>query len=273
MNKRISLVAVVGIGAALMAGCGKTNAPQSTSAPPPKKAPATTQPAEQAETPKASLPKAIADNRAKGNYTVLILHKGEDITALKAGMQPLASEAEKCELLAMRADNAGLTSFFAKQRVDPGSMPTPIVLMLAPNGVVSGVFTKTPTKESFAEAILPEEPLAVRKALLDGKTVIIKMQSSTTTGNKETDLAIKKFLAAPKNSASHVSVAVHLDKKENRTFFRQLGIDPDKETASTILGMAPPLKIINKPFRGAATVKDVVDVVTPACTTGCGPIG
>ncbi len=95
------------------------------------------------------------------------------------------------------------------------------------------------------------------------------MQTDKTEGNKETDEAIEQFISATNNRGKYAAISVDLDNPENEPFLQQLKIDPKKETKSVILGMAPPLKIVNKPFRGAAT-KDLVDkTVNPACGSSC----
>ena len=263
------LAVVAGLGILLLVGCGKSSPSPTTggrkTTPPIKKKP---RPAEVV----TEASKAVAANCEKGFYTALILHKGEDTSKLKAALEPLAKEQGKCGCVVARVDDAGLAALFYDLKFDTATAPTPLAISLAPNRVVTSVYSKPPTKEAFQQGILPSQPLAVLRALLDGKNVIVKMQSPKTLGNEETNKAIAAYLKDPKKK-NFVAVSVDLDKPENAAFLKQMKIDPAKETKSVILGMAPPLKIVNKPFRGAAKKLDIEKAVNPACGTGCGPGG
>ena len=216
--------------------------------------------------------KVIADNRAKGFYTILVLHKGEDSAEeLLAALELLAKEAGKIGCLAASVKEASLDALFKSLKLDPEVIPTPLALALAPNGIVTGAFRSTPKAEKFAEAILPEQPLAIRKALSDSKSVIIKMQSPKTSGNEETNKALGEYFADPKNQAKFTLLPLDLDKAENVRFLKQLTIaDPGQEKQAILIAMAPPLTIISKPYRGAAS-KAVLNTFLASCGSACGP--
>jgi hypothetical protein len=154
-------------------------------------------------------------------------------------------------------------------KMDAETLPTPLAMVISSNNVVTGIFTRVPKLEKLKEALLPEQPLAVRKALSDGNPVLIKAQSKTTLGNAETDKAITEFLGDRSISNKVVVLRVDLDKSENAPFLRQLKIDPPNEKESVLICLAPPLKIVNKAFRGAATKDIIVKTSSAACGTGC----
>jgi hypothetical protein len=212
---------------------------------------------------------AIADNLTKGLYTALVLHKGESVDDLEGTVRSLTGANSKADCVVADARDASLRSLFRELQLDPETAPTPLTIVLAPNKVVTGVFMRPPNVQQFTEAILPEQPLALRKALADGKTVIVKMQTDTSAGNAETDKAIAQFLSGAGKGGKTVAMPVALDRPENGPFLRQLKIDPEKETKSVILAMAPPLKVLSKPYRGAATREVVAAMVAPACGSSC----
>jgi hypothetical protein len=154
-------------------------------------------------------------------------------------------------------------------KMDAETLPTPLAMVISSNNVVTGIFTRVPKLEKLKEALLPEQPLAVRKALSDGNPVLIKAQSKTTLGNAETDKAITEFLGDRSISNKVVVLRVDLDKSETAPFLRQLKIDPTNEKESVLICLAPPLKIVNKAFRGAATKDIIVKTSSAACGTGC----
>lgn len=213
---------------------------------------------------------AIAAGLSEGLYAVLILHKGEPVDDIKSAITPLVDANKETACFVADARDAGMAGLFRELKLDPETAPTPLAMVLAPNKVVTGIFMSPPDAEQFNDAILPSQPLAVRKALVDGKAVILKMQTDKTTGNEETNKAIKHFLSGVSSSGKYVALPISLDTPENGSFLRQLGIDPDKETKSVILAMAPPLQIVSKPFRGAATKDIVAAMFSSSCGSSCG---
>lgn len=246
---------LIGLSLLLMTGYAEDSASSSKKEIPPK-------------SEKSSIDR-ITQNMSKGFYTILVLHKGESTDKLINALTPLAKEHGKSACITARVDDAELKPLFKELKLDSETAPTPLAIALAPNKIITGIFIQPPAKEAFQEALLPDQPLAIRKALKDGKIVIIKMQSPKTTGNAETDKGIKAFLSDKKNKDKYVSLPIDLDKAENKFFLKQLKIDPAKEKKSVVLGIAPPLKLVNKPFRGAATKNDIDKAVNPACGTGC----
>lgn len=229
------------------------------------------QPAEPEPLPQPSAQAAaITEGLANGQYAVVILHKGESVDDIKSAITPLAEANPKAACFVADARDSGMAGLFRELKLDPETAPTPLTMVLAPNKIVTGVFMTPPNAEQLGEAILPDQPLALRKALVDGKAVIVKMQTDTTTGNEETNKAIEEFLSGPGREGPYVALPISLDEPENGSFLRQLGIDPDKETKSVILAMAPPLQIVSKPFRGAATKEIVAAMFSSSCGSSCG---
>ena len=212
---------------------------------------------------------------AQGRYVALVLQKkgAPDPRGLVAAVRSRAEESGKAECIVADIADPALTELFAVLKLDVGTMPTPAALMLSTNCIITGAFTMPPTKERFAEALLPAQPLAVLSALRDGKKVIVTAQSPTTKGNAETDKGIEEHLAGITNRASFAAVKIALDNADNAPFLRQLKIDPQKETQSVTIIMAPPMSIATTPIRGAAT-KALVAKAMSACAAGaCGPAG
>jgi len=128
---------------------------------------------------------AVKAAGAKGLYVALVLHKpgAADLRGMASTVKSLAEASGKAECIVAETANAGLAGLFKLLKLDPDTMPTPATLVLSTNGIVTGVFTIPPTKERFAEALLPAQPLAVRSALRDGKKVILVLPKSTTVDN------------------------------------------------------------------------------------------
>ena len=211
----------------------------------------------------------------KGQYVALVLQSKDtpDSRGMATTVRELAEASGKADCVMADVDDPAFATLFRLLKLDAGAIPTPATLMLSTNGVVTGAFTIPPTKERFAEALPPSQPLAVLTALRDWKTVIVTAQSPTTKGNAETDKGIKEYLAGVTNRSSFATVRIALDDVENASFLRQLKIDPKSETQSVTIFMTPPMSIATKPIRGAAT-KALVAKAMSACSAGaCGPTG
>lgn len=203
------------------------------------------------------------------SYTVLILHRNDGQELLEAGVREALAGRSDVVVQSSRVNSPTLAGLFQQLKMEAETLPTPLVMVISSNTVVTGIFTRVPKREKLLEALLPEQPLAVRKTLLDGKSVLIKAQSKTTLGNVETDKAISDYLSDSSITNKVVVLRVDLDKAENAPFLRQLRIDPPNEKQSVLICLAPPLKIVNLAFRGAATKASIIKTASAACGTSC----
>jgi hypothetical protein len=211
----------------------------------------------------------ITAAQAKGLYTILILHKNDGQEVLEAGVKEALAGRSDVFVYTAAVNSPSLAATLQQLKIDVETLPTPLAMVISSNSVVTGIFTRVPKPEKLKEALLPEQPLAVRKMLSDGKPVLIKAQSKTTLGNAETDKAISDYLGDRSISNKVVVLRVDLDKLENAPFLKQLKIDPPNEKQSVLICLAPPLKIVNTAFRGAATKDIIVKTSSAACGTGC----
>lgn len=217
----------------------------------------------------ANEPATLAAAQAKGLYTVLILHRNDGQDVLESGVKEALAGRLDVFVYSAAVTSPSLAATLRQFKMDVETLPTPLAMVISSNNVVTGIFTRVPKPEKLKEALLPEQPLAVRKTLSDGTSVLIKAQSKTTLGNAETDKAISEYLRDKSISNKVAVLPVDLDKSENAPFLRQLKIDPANEKQSVLICLAPPLKIVNKAFRGAATKDIIVTASSAACGTGC----
>ena len=214
-------------------------------------------------------PASLAAAQAKGLYTVLILHRNDGQDVLESGVKEALAGRSDVFVYSAAVNSPSSAATLRQFKMDVETIPTPLAMVISSNNVVTGIFTRVPKPEKLKEALLPEQPLAVRKMLSDGKSVLIKAQSATTLGNAETDKAISEYLGDKSIANKVVVLPVDLDKSENAPFLKQLKIDPPNEKQSVLICLAPPLKIVNKAFRGAATKAIIATASSAACGTGC----
>jgi len=214
-------------------------------------------------------PVAPAVTQETGLYSVLILHRNDGQEALESGAKEALAARTDVVVRSVLVSSPSIAPTLKQLKMDVETLPTPLMMVISSSNVVTGIFTRMPKNEKLKESLLPEQPLAVRKALADGKSVLIKAQSKTTLGNAETDKAISDYLGDASISNKVVVLQVELDKSENAPFLKQLRIDPPNEKQSVLICLAPPLKIVNKAFRGAATKANIVTTASAACGTSC----
>ncbi len=219
--------------------------------------------------PDLAMAKALADNQAKGNYTVLVLHRGGGAEALATGLAPVAEASGKAACVTADVRDPGLTAIFKTIKLDPGTAPVPCSLVVSPGGVVTGTFLNVPTAEKLAGALLAKQPLAVREALGKGKFVIVAMASARAPLPAASANVIDTFLADAKYKDKFVMLPIALDEAANAPFLADLKIDPGSKD-SVCLVMEPPLKIVGKPLAGQFTMEQLVKESTPCCPPGGG---
>lgn len=211
----------------------------------------------------------LASAQPQKLYSILILHRNDGQEVLESGAKDALAGRSDVVVRSVLVSSPSIASTLQQLKMDVETLPTPLMMVISSNQVVTGLFTRPPKPEKLNEALLPEQPLAVRKALSEGQTVLIKAQSATTLGNAETDKAISDYQGDSSISNKVVVLNVALDKTENAPFLKQLKIDPPNEKQSVLICLAPPLKIVNKAFRGAATKDVIVKTSSAACGTGC----
>jgi hypothetical protein len=212
---------------------------------------------------------SLAFAQAKGLYSVLILHRNDGQEVLEAGVKEALAGRSDVVVQSVAVNSPSLAATLKGLKMDAETLPTPLAMVISSNNVVTGIFTRVPKSAKLQESLLPEQPLAVRKTLSEGKAVLIKAQSKTTLGNVETDKAISDYLGDSSISNKVVVLRVDLDKAENAPFLRHLRIDPPNEKQSVLICLAPPLKIVNLAFRGAATKASIIKTASAACGTSC----
>ncbi len=123
--------------------------------------------------------------------------------------------------------------------------PLPIVLIVAPNGVISGSFKSDFSSKQVKATFLTPKTLECLLAFQERKLLFISVQGKTTSDNKEALDGIKRF--KKENPLYQVGKLVVLDPKDNTetSLLKRLRIQPDIQQAQTFL-MAPPGRVIGQ---------------------------
>ena len=123
--------------------------------------------------------------------------------------------------------------------------PLPIVIIVAPNGVISGSFKSDFSSKQVKEAFQTPKTLECLLVFQERKLLFISIQGKTTSDNKEALNSIRRF--KKDNPLYKVGNLVVLDPKDNTetSLLKQLRIQPDIKQAQTVL-MAPPGRVLGQ---------------------------
>ena len=226
-----------------------------------------------ADTPNAG--QAVKAIAAEGKYLFLALHRGPDgsDSPLLSSAAALA-QATSGKAVSMVGDvrNPELADLLKAIKVDPEVCPAPLLLIVSPNKLITGTFTKVPEAQALQATLLPPQVLEVREQLATGKFVWVITQSKNTAGNAETEQNLTAFLADPANKDAKKMVVrkIDLDLPENADFLKAVKIDPKGVQCATLV-LAPPMKVLSKPIVGVATV-EALKLAAKPCTS-CAPGG
>ena len=159
-------------------------------------------------------------------------------------------------------------------RFDLKRTPMPFVMVLAPNGAITGGFSSF-TEEQLAESISSPGMASCLKALQDRKLVLLCLQNSKTANNEAALNGVNDFKADPRFSAATELVIIDPTNTQEHKFLNQLALNTNPSQATTVL-ISPPAEVIGKyqgPVTKAQMVSDLQKATSGCCPGGCCPGG
>ena len=148
----------------------------------------------------------------------------------------------------------------------------PLLLVIAPNGVVTAGFQQTATADQLKQSVdIPGLHLKILKPLQERKVVLVCLQNKATKFNMESEKAVKEFTADQQFKQFVGSVHADPSAKDSQDFLKQVGL-PETMTEATVVILLPP-NAIGKILKGNITKVDIVKSLQ-SCTAGsgcCGP--
>jgi hypothetical protein len=160
--------------------------------------------------------------------------------------------------------NADIVAQYQVQRA-----PMPLVLVIAPNGAITGGFPFPFTLEQLESAVVSPVMSEVLAGLQDHKLIFLAIQNSHTHNNKENLLGVEAF-----RDDSHYYEAVRVlyvdptDPQEG-SLLQQFGINPHTREAIVVF-LAPPGKKIAA-YTGMTTKEQILNDLQNA--SSCCPGG
>lgn len=152
--------------------------------------------------------------------------------------------------------------------------PMPFVIVLAPNGAITGGFPSF-TEEQLKNSVTSPGAASCLKALQDRKLVLLCLQNSGTAHNEAALKGVNEFKADPRFGEATVIVKIDPTNAAEAKFLQQLALDTHTTQAVTVL-ISPPAQVIAT-YSGATTkatlVSDLQKASSGCCPGGCCPGG
>lgn len=214
---------------------------------------------------------AVEHASETGKYLFVFFRTDDDEQTRKmrgvfdGAMKRVADRAESVVIDVSDPSEKGIVKKFGVDRA-----PMPLVLVLAPNGAVTGGFPVRFEEKQLTEAFAGPSTEKVLKALQGGKLVFVCAQNARTGSNAPAMRGVKDFAADTRYAKDTEIVTLDPTDAAEAKFLAQIKIDPEAKEATTVF-LAPPGMVVGK-FVGA-TDKDALVAALESCGAGCGPTG
>jgi hypothetical protein len=196
----------------------------------------------------------LADAADAGTYTFLLFHKDRGpatkamLGTLEHGLASLGDRAILTEVDVRDPAHKALVDRFKVSR-----SPMPLVVAVAPNGAITGVFASTISQSQVKGALVTPKMAECMKSMQQGRLVFVCV---STTPGAELPQGVRDFQADPQFKGRADVVSFQLDDPGEADFLKQLKIDPRTVKTSTTAFLAPPAVLVGK-YGPAATKNDM----------------
>jgi len=220
---------------------------------------------------------ALKEAEAQAQYLCVIFYDKKEsifndmVKQLDAYNSSLSKKAATYKVDVANESEYGFISRYGVMRAK-----LPLLLVFAPNGVITGGFEQTITVEQLKPSMnVSELMLKVLKPIQERKVVLVTLQNSSTINNDESWKAVTDFTSDPQYSMYTVAIKGDPSASGSKEFIKQCGlIEPIVE--STVVVLLPPGSI-GKILKGKITKADILSALQSCASLGgcgggtCGP--
>ena len=189
-----------------------------------------------------------------GKFAFVVFYK-DDTPAVRAMAEVIKAGVQKRDdkAVAVFVQASSSAERALVERYEVSRSPMPLTLTIAPNGAVTGIFSKEISDEQMDQAIVTPTMTRCMKSLQENRMVFVCVQ---TADKAVIPAAVKEMQADPqfKNRVTVVSMQLR-DPNETR-FLSQMQINPQATTGVTAVLLAPPGVLIGK-YDATATAAQV----------------
>ncbi|MCL6591831.1 MAG: hypothetical protein K6U80_18010 [Firmicutes bacterium] len=148
----------------------------------------------------------------------------------------------------------------ARYKVDQAQCP--VLVALAPNGAVTGVFSQMVDEQQLRNCLVSDLIMNILKSTQEGKIVLALFQNKKTKFNQESTSAAISLSNEPGLKGSVAIIKADPDVPKNKEYLAQYLADPSLSEAAIILIM--PSGNIGGIYRGKTTKNIILNDVTSA---------
>lgn len=160
------------------------------------------------------------------------------------------------------------------QKYDVSRSPMPMVLVVAPNGAITGGFPGNFTEQQILNAITTPAMEKCLKAVQSRKIAFICLQNSGTRSNEAAMKGVRDLAADPRYTNAIEIVKVDPADAGEAKLLAQFRIDPAVKEATTVFLAPPGVPIAT--YQGATSKEGLIAKLSSSvtgCAGGCGPNG
>jgi hypothetical protein len=212
--------------------------------------------------PQTAVGEAALERAAKADkYLFALFRKADDDRTvemrqtLTAVMKKIADRAQSVEVDVTAESEQAIVDRFRLQYA-----PMPLLLTIAPNGVITGGFPVRVSQESLLHAFATPRTTELLKALEEGKLVFLCVQNADSESREQAMRGVRKFTRDPRFAQGSVTVNVDPADAAEKELLESLQIDPQTPEAVTVFfgPRGSPIGI----FHGATTMDELVHTLS-----------
>jgi hypothetical protein len=196
----------------------------------------------------------LDQSASDGKFTFIVFYRSDDATTqamIKVARSAAARRSDKVAVALVQIGDPAEKALV--DRFDVARSPMPLLLAVAPNLAVTGVFPRELKEEQLDAAIVTPTMTRCMKSLQEGKLVFVCLQ----TAERSPAPPVVKALQSDPDFAARVSVySLQLTDPEEVRFLQQMQIDPRQVRTSIAALLAPPGVLIGK-YDASATKAEV----------------
>lgn len=214
---------------------------------------------------------AIQSASKENKYLFIFFYKGMNEKTIQLQkifdqtMQKLGEQSSWIKILSTDPNEKSVIDRFNLKRT-----PMPFVLVLAPNGAITGGFTSF-TEEQLVDSFTSIGAARCLKALQERKLVLLCLQNNQTINNDAALKGVKEFKADQRFTNATEVVIINPSDKDEHKFLNQLSLDTYPNQAITVL-ISPPAEIIGT-YQGPITKEKMLADLQKASSDCCGSEG
>lgn len=216
---------------------------------------------------------AIAEASRSGQFLFLTFYNAKDavFTSLVTSIANFRkSNSKKAAIYNAKISDPGEKETIERYGVSGAKFP--LLLIIAPNGVVTAGFQLTATNDQLQQSMdVSELLLKILKPLQERKVVLVSLQSKATKFNMESAQAVKEFSADQQFKQFVSAIQADPNAKESQEFLKQIGLAETLAEATVVILLPP--RSIGKILKGKISKADILSALQ-SCTAGsgcCGP--